>query len=112
MSEWLNGGETLLTFTVSGGSAATRVELTFASPSKTLVSDVAIASATTASRILCVPSLEMPSPYSYDEHEMDPIVCSAYCPTDGTVRILVSVADQRSSIVGPRVVDVTVAAEA
>lgn len=85
-----------------GGSSVYTADVEFTTPARFLTTDVAVASATTSQNVIASMSPVMPAPYDADELEMDPLTVCGYVPTDGTVRLYVSVTDQRSAVVGTR----------
>lgn len=85
-----------------GGSSVYTADVAFTTPARSLTTDVAVASATTSQNVIASMSPVMPAPYDADELEMDPLTVCGYVPTDGTVRLYVSVTDQRSAVVGTR----------
>lgn len=85
-----------------GGSSVYTADVAFTTPARFLTTDVAVASATTSQNVIASMSPVMPAPYDADELEMDPLTVCGYVPTDGTVRLYVSVTDQRSAVVGTR----------
>lgn len=92
----------------SGGGATSSHVVDFGSTPRTAKTfDLTIAAAVTTNLVLASVSADMPSGIRADELEMDPLVASAHCPTNGTVRVVV--ASVAGPVMGQRRVSITLA---
>ena len=88
------------------GSGASDLTVTFSAPSRGRFFDVALSGATVGQKVLCAPSLVMPSGVAEDELEMDPLVCHGAVKTAGQVRLFVGSANG-GTLGGARNISVT-----
>ena len=75
--------------TPAGGATITQVTVTFTTPSRAAFFDVAV-TATVGQKVVASVSLDMPSGWSEDELEMDPIMVAGRVVSTNLVRLAVS----------------------
>lgn len=75
---------------VAAGGAAVEVEVDFVSPAKVRTFSVAVTGVVVGDRVVAAQSSDAPTGRSWDENELEPLVCAASVTAANTVRLIVS----------------------